>query len=96
MNSPFYGWIVVACAFLVLFFTYGVQYSFGVFIPPMIDELGWRRASLGGVFSLYSLVYMGFSLLSGRLTDTLGPRRVIGLGGVLLGLGIMATSQISA
>ena len=96
MNSPFYGWIVVACAFLVLFFTYGVQYSFGVFIPPMIDELGWRRASLGGVFSLYSLVYIGFSLLSGRLTDTLGPRRVIGLGGVLLGLGIMATSQISA
>ena len=96
MNKPFYGWVVVGCAFLVLFLTYGVQYSFGVFVPPMLDDLGWQRASLGGAFSLYSMVYMGFSLVSGRLTDTLGPRRVIGLGGVMLGLGIMATSQVSA
>jgi MFS family permease len=95
MKTAFYGWIVVGCAFVVLFLTYGVQYSFGVFVPAMVDELGWQRASLGGAFSLYSLVYTGFSLLSGRLTDSLGPRRVIGLGGVLLGLGIMATSQIS-
>lgn len=96
MNTPFYGWIVVGGAFLVLFLTYGVQYSFGVFVPAMVDDLGWQRASLGGAFSLYSIVYIGFSLFSGRLTDTLGPRRVIGLGGVLLGLGIMATSQMSA
>lgn len=96
MKTPFYGWIVVGGAFLVLFLTYGVQYSFGVFVPAMVDDLGWQRASLGGAFSLYSFVYIGFSLLSGRLTDSLGPRRVIGLGGVLLGLGIMATSQMSA
>ena len=96
MKAPFYGWIVVGCAFLVLFLTYGVQYSFGVFVPAMVDDLGWRRASLGGAFSLYSVVYTGFSLLSGRLTDSLGPRRVIALGGVLLGVGIMATSQVSA
>ena len=95
MNTPFYGWIVVGCAFLVLFLTYGVQYSFGVFVPPMMDELGWQRASLGGAFSLYSMIYTGFSLVSGRLTDTLGPRRVIALGGVMLGLGITATSQMS-
>ena len=96
MIKPFYGWVVVGSAFLVLFLTYGVQYSFGVFVPPMLDDLGWQRASLGGAFSLYSMVYMGFSLVSGRLTDTLGPRRVIGFGGVMLGLGIMATSQVSA
>jgi len=96
MKTPLYGWIVVGCAFLVLLLTYGVQYSFGVFIPAMVDELGWQRASLGGAFSLYSVVYTGFSLLSGRLTDSLGPRRVIGLGGVLLGLGIIASSQIWA
>ena len=96
MIKPFYGWVVVGSAFLVLFLTYGVQYSFGVFVPPMLDDLGWQRASLGGAFSLYSMVYMGFSLVSGRLTDTLGPRRVIVFGGVMLGLGIMATSQVSA
>ena len=86
----------MACAFLVLFMTYGVQYSFGVFLPPMLDDLGWQRASLGGAFSLYTMVYMSLSLVSGRLTDTLGPRRVVGIGGLMLGLGIIATSQMTA
>ena len=96
MRTPFYGWIVAGCAFLVLFLTYGTQYSFGIFVPAMLDDLGWKRASLGGAFSLYTVVYTSLSLVSGRLTDSLGPRRVIGLGGVLLGVGIMATSQISS
>jgi MFS family permease len=96
MKTFFYGWTVTACAFVVLFLTYGVQYSFGVFVPAMVDDLGWQRASLGGAFSLYSVVYTSFSLISGRLTDSLGPRRVISLGGVLLGFGLIATSQMSA
>jgi len=94
MKTPFYGWTVTGCAFVVLFLTYGVQYSFGVFLAAMVDDLGWQRASLGGAFSVYSLVYTGLSGASGKLTDRLGPRRVIGLGGVLLGAGLAATSQL--
>jgi len=95
--SPlFYGWIVTGCAFLVLFLTYGVQYSFGVFLPFMLDELGWQRASIAGAFSLYTMTYSGCSWISGRLTDTKGPNVVIAVGGFLLGCGIIATSQVSA
>jgi len=96
MPSIFYGWVVVACAFTVLFLTYGVQYSFGVFVPAMIDDLGWSRAGLGAAFSLYGMVYMTVTMLAGKLTDAYGPGRVISIGGVLLGVGIMATSRISA
>ncbi|MSQ47264.1 MAG: MFS transporter [Deltaproteobacteria bacterium] len=92
----FYGWIVTACAFLILLLTYGVQYSFGVFLPFMLDELGWHRASIAGAFSLYSMTYSACSWLSGRLTDSKGPTVVIAFGGMLLGVGIMATSQVSA
>lgn len=98
MSSPrpfFYGWIVTICAFLVLFLTYGVQYSFGVFFPFMLEELGWQRASIAGAFSLYSMTYSACSWMSGRLTDTKGPTVVIAFGGVFLGCGIMATSQVS-
>ncbi len=96
MDKPFYGWVITACAFVVLFVTYGIQYSFGVFVPHMVNDLGWQRASLGGAFSLYSVVYTSFTLVSGRLTDTLGPRRVIAVGGILLGGGLIATSHMSA
>jgi MFS family permease len=92
----FYGWIVTAGAFFVLFLTYGVQYSFGVFLPFMLEELGWQRASIAGAFSLYSMTYSACSWMSGRLTDTKGPTVVISFGGMLLGCGIIATSQVSA
>ncbi|MFT4585795.1 MAG: MFS family permease, partial [Gammaproteobacteria bacterium] len=96
MKTFFYGWVVTASAFMVLFLTYGVQYSFGIFVPAMMDDLGWQHASLGGAFSLYTVVYTGFSLITGRLTDSFGPRRIVGIGAILLGMGIMVTSQVSS
>ncbi len=92
----FYGWIVVTGAFLILFMAYGTQYAFGVFFAALIDEFGWSRASLSGVFSLYAFTYSGFALVSGRLTDRWGPRAVIAIGGVLLGLGLIAMSGVGA
>lgn len=95
VNRLFYGWVITASAFAVLFLTYGVQYSFGIFVPAMVADLGWPRAALGAAFSLYGIVYMCVTVISGRLTDTLGPRRVVTVGGLLLGAGIVATSQVT-
>jgi hypothetical protein len=53
----FYGWVVVGGAFAILFMAYGAQYSFGVFLSAMLDELGWSRTGLSGAFSLYAFVY---------------------------------------
>ena len=95
-GGVFYGWTVVAAAGLVLFMAYGTQYAFGVFFAALMDEFGWSRASLSGVFSLYALVYSGFALVAGRLTDRWGPRTVIAIGGALLGLGLVAMSGVGA
>lgn len=92
----FHGWIVVTGAFLILFMAYGTQYAFGVFFAALIDEFGWSRASLSGVFSLYAFSYAVFALVSGRLTDRWGPRVVIAIRGVLLGLGLIAMSRVTA
>jgi MFS family permease len=81
----FYGWIVVAGAFLVLFTAYGAQYSFGVFFNALLEEFGWSRASLAGVFSLYAFTYAAFGFPAGRLTDRWGPARVIAIGALFLG-----------
>jgi hypothetical protein len=58
----FYGWTVVATAPLVLFMAYGTQYAFGVFFAAFVEEFGWSRASLSGVFSLYAFIYSVFAL----------------------------------
>jgi MFS family permease len=92
----FYGWTVVTAAGLVLFMAYGTQYAFGVFFAALVEEFGWSRASVSGVFSLYAAVYSGFALMAGRLTDRWGPRTVIAIGGALLGAGLVAMSRVGA
>ena len=92
----FYGWVIVACAFLVLAVSYGIQFSYGVFMPAISAETGWGRTSLSLPYSLYVLVYSAFGFVTGVGTDRWGPRIVIGAGGVLLGAGIALLSRADA
>ena len=90
----FYGWRIVAAAFVVLFTAYGAQYSFGVFFTAMLDEFGWTRAGLAGVFSLYAFAYSVFGFPAGRLTDRWGPRAVITGGGLLIGVALAGMALV--
>jgi sugar phosphate permease len=92
----FYGWIVVACAFTVLCVTYGIQFSFGVFMPFISADTGWDRAGLSLPYSVYVFVYSALGVVTGRLTDRLGPRLVLTTGGCLLGIGVMFVSAVHA
>jgi len=96
MTRIFYGWVIVGGAFLVLFTAYGSQYAFGVFFRALLEEFGWGRARLSGVFSLYAFLYGALGVAAGRLTDWWGPRAVIAFGGLFLGAGLAGMSQVSA
>src|SRR5215475_1436270 len=71
---------------------YGAQFSFGVFFSALLEEFGWSRAALSGVFSLYAFGYGTLAFVSGGLTDRWGPRVVIATGGLFLGAGWIAMS----
>jgi OFA family oxalate/formate antiporter-like MFS transporter len=87
----FYGWVVVAGAFVFLFVAYGAQYSFGVFFAALLDEFGWSRASLAGAFAIYAFAYSVLGFPAGRLTDSWGPGWVIAVGGCFLGVALTVT-----
>src|SRR6187549_3981483 len=53
-----------------------------VALPSIRDDLGFSQSSLAWVVNAYLLTFGGFLLLSGRLGDLLGNRRVF-LGGVV-------------
>lgn len=81
------GWVIVFAAFTVLFTAYGLQFSFGVFVKAIEDDLGWTRAQLSIPYAVYVFLYSALSAVSGIVTDRKGPRVAILVGGVLLGSG---------
>ncbi len=95
-GSVFYGWVIVACTFTILCVAYGIQFSFGVFMAEIAKDTGWGRDSLSLPYALYVFLYSALGAVSGRLTDRWGPRIVLTVGGSLLGVGIVLTSQVNA
>jgi len=91
----YYGWIIVAAAFLCLALTGGLRYAFGVFFTPICKEFGWTRTMTSGVFSLYMVFYAIGAPITGRIVDKYGPKILIMAGACLLGLGMLGCSMIS-
>jgi len=75
--SFFYGYIVVAAAFLIMVVSWGLYMVFGVFFNPILEEFGWTRAMTSGAFSLSSVLHGVLAIAMGGLTDRFGPRVVV-------------------
>ncbi|MHB1134330.1 MAG: MFS transporter, partial [Chloroflexota bacterium] len=91
----FYGWVLVATAFTSLAFAYGVWNSFPVFFVAILNDFGWSRSSTVLATSIFAGVYALSSPVTGWAIDRFGPRRVMPAGGLMLGLGLLATSRIT-
>jgi MFS family permease len=91
----FYGYFVVGASLLIMATMWGVYYAFGVFFKPVLNEFGWTKAMTSGAFSLASMMNGLLAVAVGGLTDKFGPRLVMTVCGLFLGLGFMLMSQIS-
>lgn len=87
----FYGWWIVAAAFLNLFFAVGIIfYGFPVFYPSFVSALGFHRAQVTQGFLLgFLIVGLPTGLVTGILIDKIGARSVI-----LTGVGFVGVSLI--
>ncbi len=90
----FYGWVIVGVSFLTVFFSNGVRFIFSVFYVPMLQDLGWLRGGGAGPYALSMLVFPLSLPLMGLLIDRYGPRRIVSLMVVVMGLGIAGCSLV--
>ncbi len=65
----FYGWVVVIACFACLFITFGLTYSFSVFVPPIVNDLGWSEATVMGSITLQMITYSIVSFISGYIIE---------------------------
>jgi OFA family oxalate/formate antiporter-like MFS transporter len=92
-TKPFYGWFVVAAAFLVTFVGFGSAYTFSSFVEPLQREFNASRGAVSLVFSIAGCLYFTLGVISGPLADRWGAKRVAAVGMVLVGAGLMLASR---
>ncbi len=88
------AWASVAAGFLATFTVFGVAYSFGPFFGPMAEEFGAGSGATSAVFSITACLYFLLGAVSGRATDRFGPRPVLIVGAVAMGLGLAGTAGV--
>lgn len=78
IHTPFYyGWVIVVLAGLSHFFSGpGQTYSNAIFIDYYIEEFGWSRSTVSGIYSSATLLAGFLLFIIGRMIDKVGARKM--------------------
>jgi len=92
----FWGWFIVAGAFLVMGINYGARYCFGVFLKPMTEEFALSRSVISLAATINILLYAVGAIFVGRMLDRIAPRWIITAGACLAACGYILTGFVSS
>ncbi|MBK1658744.1 MFS transporter [Paracraurococcus ruber] len=87
------AWFILAGCFCAFTITASLMHAYTVFLLAFVAEFGWTRAQASLAYSVGQVVGGLSSPLTGHLTDRLGSRRMVLLGGCLLALGLALSAQ---
>jgi MFS family permease len=90
----FYGWVIVAVAFVTMGVGVNARTAFSLLFPTILDEFGWDRGVTAGAFSFGFLVSAVLSPFIGRLMDHHGPRVVIEIGVAVMTAGLLLATLV--
>ena len=85
---------MVIGSFLIMIVTYGVRYSFGVFVKPMFTEYNWPMTIISLGASINLVMYACSSLFTGWLLDRIAPRWVMTIGIIVTTSGLILSSLV--
>jgi len=89
------AWDVVLAGFFLVMLLYGSYYCFGVFLKPILSELGWNRALTSGAIAVYMFIHGASGILMGYLSDKYGARWVTSVSTIIIALGYYFMSKIT-
>ena len=92
----FYGWVVVAVAFITMGIGVNSRTAFSLLFPPILDEFGWSRGTLAATFSIGFITSALITPAIGMLMDRTGPRVVVPAGAALVSVGLITATYSTA
>ena len=86
-------YVIIGCALAIVAIAAGIQQTFGLFMLPISQELGWGREVLSLALAIQALVIGLATPFVAAVADKWGAPRVMAAGGLLYGIGIILMSQ---
>lgn len=93
----FYGWWIGLAGTLILTISSGLGfYGHGVLLDPLCHAHGWSKGSVSSAVTLYFLTGGIAGMIVGRQIDRFGPRRLLVMGALAVGLAFVLLSRVTA
>jgi MFS family permease len=93
----FFGWWIVAAAFVTALYVGGVvMYGFTAVFEPIVDEFGWSYTKVSLAASLRGLEMGLLAPLIGALFDRVGPGRLVAAGSMVLASGLFMLGRTTS
>jgi MFS transporter, OFA family, oxalate/formate antiporter len=81
---------------LLMTLALGTLYAWSVFVTPLENEFGWKRAQTSSVFTLEVIMFAASLLLAGKLQDRFGPFWISVTGSILVSLSFFLFAHTSS
>jgi MFS transporter, OFA family, oxalate/formate antiporter len=96
-KSPFANpWIQLIIGVICMAAVANLQYGWTLFVNPIDAKYHWGRAAIQVAFSLFVLLETWLIPIEGYMVDRFGPKWVVIVGGVLVGIAWMLNSVASS
>ncbi len=92
----FFGWKVVAVAFVVALFSWGLSfYGLGIYLVVLHEQHGWPISLISFAITAYYVLAAGAIVFVGDAFDRFGPRTVVLVSMAALALSVLALPVLS-
>jgi MFS family permease len=84
---------VLACGAAIVTLSMGIRHGFGLWLQPITQEMGWTRENFAFALAIQNLSWGLFGIFAGMAADRFGAFRVLLVGAVLYGLGLVGMAM---
>ena len=81
-----YRWLQLFLGIVCMAMVANLQYGWTLFVNPIDAKFGWGRAAIQVAFTIFVLTETWLVPIEGYLVDRYGPKPVVMVGGILVGI----------
>jgi MFS family permease len=80
---------VLICGAAIVTLSMGIRHGFGLWLQPITQAQGWGRQDFGFAMAIQNLSWGFMGIFAGMVADKFGAFRVIALGALVYGVGLL-------